>query len=391
MNKVEKNTKTKDKPIKWSTDVINQFIKDNNIDVVLLSEYTGIYNKMFFRCKCGNIFETNLHEFNNKKYPKRQCNICGRKKPNDKNRITCSKVQEYLNNNYYSCKLLSTEYKGCDCKLEFECCCGEHFFASWSNIKQMSGFCKKCIARYLSNKRKIPDSELQKQINKIYNNEHFELLDRDIRYIHIKHSVCQKKFRIRIGHLLDGQGCKYCNIKNRDFGALTHIEFLDRVSKYRDDFEILTTYQNNHTPIKLKCKKCGNIFSQLPSYIFDRGIYCQSCNGTKGEQSIERFLRNNNINYITQYRFEDCRDIKPLPFDFYLPDFNILIEYQGIQHYKPVNYFGGDMAFQSQIRRDLIKREYCKNNHINLIEVSYKDFTNIDTILNLLIFTEEVV
>lgn len=59
---------------KWDTKTCKQFIRDSNIDVELLSEYIDSYEKMIFRCSCGNIFETNWHEFNNKKFPKRQCN-----------------------------------------------------------------------------------------------------------------------------------------------------------------------------------------------------------------------------------------------------------------------------------------------------------------------------
>ena len=64
--------------------------------------------------------------------------------------------------------------------------------------------------------------------------------------------------------------------------------------------------------------------------------------------------------------FEDCIDKRPLPFDFYLPEYNICIEYQGQQHYYPVEIFGGKNAFESQVLRDNIKREYCQKNNILL-------------------------
>lgn len=136
---------------KWNTDVLRKFIKDNNIEVELLSEYTDMYTKMKFRCKCGNIFETSLHEFNNKKFPKRQCNQCGRKKPNGISKITCDYIRKFLIDNSYTCKLLSATYHGCDEKLLFECECGKAFYASWSNIKHMKGYCKECSFKFISN------------------------------------------------------------------------------------------------------------------------------------------------------------------------------------------------------------------------------------------------
>lgn len=380
---------------KWNTESVKQFIEDNNIEIELLSEYVDMYEKMLFRCKCGELFETNWHEFNNKNFPKRQCNKCGRKKPNNKDKITCEHIKEYLKENDYTCELISTEYINCDSKLEFECECGNHFFASWSNIKKMSGLCKKCV----NNKRlfyKNDDSisknnkkihvitfdDIQNKMNEIYEYNEYSLLGVNHSCLDIKHNVCGNIFTIRKDHFFRGQGCKFCNVQNRDFGALQNEEFLQRVSEYNDNYEFITEYRNNHTPITIRCKKCGNIFTQTPCHIFERGIYCNSCNGTKGEQYIEKYLKINDIDYILQHRFNDCKSKRLLPFDFYLPDYNVCIEYQGEQHFHPIGIFGREDSFIKQVERDNIKRKYCKNNNITLIEIYYKDFNNINNILD---------
>ena len=70
-------------------------------------------------------------------------------------------------------------------------------------------------------------------------------------------------------------------------------------------------------------------------------------------------------------RFIDCIDKRPLSFDFYVPQCNTCIEYQGIQHYKPVERFGGEEQFIIQQKHDMIKKEYCAKNNINLIEIPY--------------------
>jgi len=77
----------------------------------------------------------------------------------------------------------------------------------------------------------------------------------------------------------------------------------------------------------------------------------------------------------------DCKNKKSLPFDFYLPERNICIEFQGIQHYEPREFFGGEKTFKERKFLDNIKREYCKDNNIKLLEISYKDFKNIEDIL----------
>lgn len=296
---------------KWNTETVKQFIINNNIEVELLTEYVDMYEKMTFKCKCGNLFTTNWHEFNNKKFPKRQCNECGRKKPNDKDKITCKTIKQYLIDNDYTCKLISNKYIGCDSKLEFECKCGNHFFASWSNIKHMSGLCKNCA-----------------------------------------------------------------------MSPITHSDYLIRISKYLDRFDVLSKYVGSDKNIDIKCKKCGFIISQRAKSIYERGIYCPCCDGTKGEQYISNYLFVNHIDFIPQYKFEDCKYINPLPFDFYLPKHNMCIEYQGKQHYCAIDFFGGEEKFEEQIKRDDIKKSYCNNNKITLLEISYKDFNNIDNILD---------
>lgn len=94
------------------------------------------------------------------------------------------------------------------------------------------------------------------------------------------------------------------------------------------------------------------------------------------------------IDYETEYRFEDCKDTRSLPFDFYIKSKNICIEYDGEQHFIPIRFNKNitqeemNEKFKSQQYRDKIKTEYCKNNNIKLIRIPYTDFDNIEKILN---------
>lgn len=113
---------------------------------------------------------------------------------------------------------------------------------------------------------------------------------------------------------------------------------------------------------------------------------CKSEYVSFGENRISNILKEYNINYDSQYKFDDCKCIRPLPFDFYLPDYNILIEYDGRQHYKPSNFGGidNDRALDNFIStkiHDTVKTIYCKENNIKLIRIPYWDFNNIEEIL----------
>ena len=99
-------------------------------------------------------------------------------------------------------------------------------------------------------------------------------------------------------------------------------------------------------------------------------------------EAISRFLDFNGYKYITQKKFNDCKNIGYLSFDFYVPDRNLCIEYDGELHYKAVEYFGGQDHLDAVKIRDQIKTDYCKKHGINLLRIPYWDFNNIESILS---------
>lgn len=128
-------------------------------------------------------------------------------------------------------------------------------------------------------------------------------------------------------------------------------------------------YINNSSELLYKCPK-GHTYLQTPNtHLTNHG--CPICNESHGERFIRNYLDRHNIKYEAQKKFEDLKDKKQLSYDFYLSDYNILIEYQGIQHYESVDYFGGDSRFETQLYHDFIKYKYAKDNNYKLIELPY--------------------
>ena len=115
---------------------------------------------------------------------------------------------------------------------------------------------------------------------------------------------------------------------------------------------------------------------------FKDGRRCPKCKKSKGEIEISKILDLYNIKYEEEYRFENCKFKYTLPFDFYLPEYNTCIEYDGIQHFYIIEQFGGLDGFISSKIRDTIKNIYCENNNIKLIRIPYWEFNNIETIIN---------
>lgn len=133
----------------------------------------------------------------------------------------------------------------------------------------------------------------------------------------------------------------------------------------------LVEYVNKNVKVKIICNIHGQ-FEQRPSDHLS-GCGCPICRESKGEKKIRNYLISKNIKFIPQHRFDDCKNTLPLPFDFYLPEHNTCIEYNGIQHYKPVDKFGGEESFIIQQKCDKIKKDFCCINSINLIIIKFDD------------------
>lgn len=143
----------------------------------------------------------------------------------------------------------------------------------------------------------------------------------------------------------------------------------------------LVNYINNITKVKIICPKHG-VFEQLP-LDHKKGIGCPQCSESKGEKRINDFLRKNMFKFITQHKFPDCKYKQSLPFDFYLPNQNILIEYHGEQHYHEIPYFHKNkQRLIDSRKRDAIKKTYCEIKEINLFIIPYYNFDDIEKLLS---------
>jgi len=188
-------------------------------------------------------------------------------------------------------------------------------------------------------------------------------------------------FEQNAGNHLRGGGCpecKYVEYRKRYHKGIEQfinesIELHGDLYDYKDFI-----YKNRYTTGKIICKKHGEFYQQPRYHLSGNG--CPQCNASKGERKISKYLEEQEIDYIVEKRFNDCKDVNTLPFDFYLPKQNTCIEYDGEQHFLPVEHFGGEHSLTKRKLRDNIKTEYCKINGITLIRIPYTE-TNIEEIL----------
>lgn len=162
-----------------------------------------------------------------------------------------------------------------------------------------------------------------------------------------------------------------CGCAKQDFIESTKIDIIGRKFGFLTVLEEVFNDSYKRRMVKCKCD-CGNeticaVTDLTTGHSMSCGCMCKS----KGEMSIENLLKEFNIQYESQKRFKYCKNKKKLPFDFYLPTYNLCIEYQGEQHYKPVEYWGGIEKFKVYKQNDSIKKKYCEDNKIHLLCLPY--------------------
>jgi Zn finger protein HypA/HybF involved in hydrogenase expression len=194
----------------------------------------------------------------------------------------------------------------------------------------------------------------------------------------------QKPYQHYFGH-----GCIKCSYEeNAEKKKITFLEFIEKSleihgKKYSYDH---SNYVDIFTPIYITCSKHGE-FLQNPRNHY-RGSGCPKCNSSKGEEKIRAILNDLSVEFIEQKTFDDLIHKKYLRCDFYLPYYNAVIEFNGIQHYEPISVFGGIYGLKENQARDTIKYNFLREKKINLIIVRYDNENIKDYLKNILNITK---
>lgn len=193
---------------------------------------------------------------------------------------------------------------------------------------------------------------------------------------------CSQSHKSNAWNLLNPKNYIRCKVCNPDIKKLNTEKFIKIAQEVHGDLYDYTdtVYLNAKTKVTIKCNKCQQYFSQrTTAHLYNRSG-CPSCKISHGEKRIEEELKSRKIGFIKQKTFENLIGIggKHLRFDFYLPDKNICIEYDGKQHSdKKSNYWS-----ETLIQNDNIKNKYCEERNIKLIRIDYLFFDKISSIIS---------
>lgn len=224
-------------------------------------------------------------------------------------------------------------------------------------------------------------------------NKSFMLLENNIyegndKKLYFKCFICKNIFDSSWEDVYCEKGCPYCvgkRVGDNNRLSIIRPDLAQEWDYNKNEFSPDEYTKSSRETVSWICSDCGNHWdARIDSRTTGNG--CKKCSSSKGEKRINSFLNNHNIKYVIQKSFDGCFDVNKLFFDFYIPYYNLCIEYNGEQHYYPVDFAGrgkewAENLFQKCIKRDEIKSIFCRNNNIKLLIIPFWEFNNIDNIL----------
>ena len=240
--------------------------------------------------------------------------------------------------------------------------------------------CPKCGIEKVSEIRREKLDNLILRSNEVHNYKYDYSLIKNSKnmneYITI---ICpiHGEFRTMFNYHIRGQGCPNCAIDRSRDNLNSFIE--KAIKKHGNAYDYSkVNYVNSKNSVEIICKKHGSFFQSPNYHILGQG--CPKCRTSKGEKAISDCLTEKNIKFEYQKRFKGCEAKKSLIFDFYLPEENLCIEFDGEQHEISVDYWGGQSGLEKRKRYDVIKERFCLENNIQLFRIRHDD--NIQKKLN---------
>lgn len=275
------------------------------------------------------------------------------------------------------------EYKNSLSKIRVKCRICNHEWYTTPNYILHGCKCPSC--NNLKRNSKKTNDEFNNELYKLYNGNIVSLGSyvNNRTNIRFKSKTCNHEWEQTPTKILKGNGCKICNIERRVKNSVkSHDKFVEEVSLINKNVKILSKYERNYLKVKCLCLIDGNIFYMAPGNLLN-GQNCPLCNKSKGEIVLENVLSKNNLEHMCYKTFDNLVGVrgKNLSYDFYLPKYNLLIEYQGEFHDGTAK-LQTEEEFKRQQEHDIRKREYAINNNINLLEIWYWDFDNIEKIIS---------
>ena len=200
--------------------------------------------------------------------------------------------------------------------------------------------------------------------------------------VEIRHNACGRTWHPKPNVLLqDNTGCPHCNIERaRAMFSKTHDQFVSEVrDAVGDEYRVIGTYVNNREKVKIEHAECGHSWQILPNnFLKTNGNRCPKCRTktSRTAKRIESVIKDCGVTYELEKTFKGCKLQKLLPFDFYLPEYSLLIEYDGEMHDRPWQSKDKKVV-ERKLKltrlRDKTKDDFATANGYTLVRIRYDE------------------
>lgn len=341
----------------------------HNDKYIYYQDYKKSNIKVKITCKeCGNTF----YQTPNNHLSGKGCLICSRKQKHSTKKKTFTEFEKESSIVHKGKYVYHQDYMNNKTQVTITCPIHGDFYQSPNDHLAGHG-CQKCWGEKLSKQQTYTTEEFIELANKKHNNgyEYCSKYKNGAEYIDILCKKCGNVFKqIPYAHL-NGQGCPYCgkekigNTLRKTFDVFKE----EANSVHNGKYKYFDEYINSKTKIKIECPTHGIFYQEPQSHLMGKG--CPLCNSSHTENEIRQLLIENEIYFEEQKRFNW---LEKQSLDFYLPKYNIGIECQGIQHFKPIDFFGGEKCLIENKNRDERKYKLCKENNIKLLYYANYDY-----------------
>ena len=354
-----------------------------NSGLIPLEEYKGCSTPILFKCKfCGL---EQMRKPSSLTVSKQKCTACTEKQRIKHLHFTDEKFREKLKLKNPNMEAVE-DYIDMITPISFRCLkCGNiEKHDPHSILKSKVGGCKNCRKIALSKSRSLTDEYFKEAVYK--KNPSIKILSNyngGCSRINCCCLLCNNHWITSAQSLLSGTGCPVCGyVKNGLMRRKTNEQFVEELFSVNPRIRPLSNYTRSKDKVKCLCLICLNEFFATAGNLLS-GSDCPNCDMPKGERIVSSWLKANGINTEQQVTFKDLLGLKDghLSYDFYIKQYNLLIEYQGQQHYYPVDVFGGKKQFEVQQEHDKRKKEYAEKHGINLLCIRYDE--NVEEVLSL--------
>lgn len=364
-----------------SKEYIVEIVESKGLKFVDFVNYCGA--KSIIKVICKNNHEPYIVNFqtiirNNRK--SMGCPTCKsiNKSITNINKVDFNYIKSYIESFGYTLLTKKIEYSGINNIITVKCPNNHIFDISFSSFKK-----RLANGRNTRNKCEFcyKDEKMNELINKC-NSLNYTLLTTEYINRNMKlNIICDKGHNWHPTYenfMKNDAKCLTCNNIQLSVNQRKNINDVNNIlNNY--GYTLISEYINNRELITLLCPNGHYYKTSLNNFM--AGKRCSICSMSSGEQEIHRILGKYNIKFIYQYKFNDCKDKLPLPFDFYLIDYNICIEFDGQQHFNQNSFNMTNENFNDRKHKDSIKTQYCIDNNIKLIRIPYWEFNNIESIL----------